>query len=308
MIAFQRFCKLVKERHVYQPGVSNIGDNTFVRVPGEIYRLLSEALSSVQIFIFEAQSHEFSKTIEAELKMVKIDDVKTRTASDIMEKRRELATFSESDIDVPFKSTFFEALDPVTRNPVFGALSTDTYYKKRLVEHKVISYSGPVLIFEVSPKNYIQFNLMKSGDGDREMIGCFRVNREHSSGEPEGLLEKYLRKLRDGLLAHEDVNETIRFQVTATSPKTAKRDYAKISKIIRVIPHDRKEHAKPLFSKQIDWSHRWTVRGHWRRLEPGKLGKDRAGDYVVNGLTWVVNHIKGPDGAPLVDDKIRVVK
>jgi len=41
----------------------------------------------------------------------------------------------------------------------------------------------------------------------------------------------------------------------------------------------------------INWSHQWEVMGHWRRVK--RLGKDRAGDYCVNGFTWVDNFIKG---------------
>ena len=42
--------------------------------------------------------------------------------------------------------------------------------------------------------------------------------------------------------------------------------------------------------KQISWN----VRGHWRRLHNAlSIGKDRAGEYVVSGFTWVKDFIKG---------------
>jgi hypothetical protein len=56
--------------------------------------------------------------------------------------------------------------------------------------------------------------------------------------------------------------------------------------------------------KGIEWSHRWSVRGHWRTV-PG-LGKNREGQYSVTGHTWVSEHEKGPEDAPLIT-KTRLV-
>jgi len=60
--------------------------------------------------------------------------------------------------------------------------------------------------------------------------------------------------------------------------------------------------------KYIDWSHRWEVRGHWRRLpDPTKMGNNRHGERIVQGHTWISNYVKGPEIAPLVK-KTRVLK
>lgn len=50
--------------------------------------------------------------------------------------------------------------------------------------------------------------------------------------------------------------------------------------------------------KDIDWSHRWEVRGHWRKITG--IGKNRYDDYCVKGFTWVVPHSKGPEEKDLV--------
>lgn len=43
-----------------------------------------------------------------------------------------------------------------------------------------------------------------------------------------------------------------------------------------------------------EWAHRWCVKGHWRkRTRPPKPGESRK--------IWVSWHIKGPDGAPILD-------
>lgn len=50
--------------------------------------------------------------------------------------------------------------------------------------------------------------------------------------------------------------------------------------------------------ESVDWSHRWEVRGHWRKVRG--IGKDREGNYTVKGFAWVVPHIKGPDALPVI--------
>lgn len=55
----------------------------------------------------------------------------------------------------------------------------------------------------------------------------------------------------------------------------------------------------------IDWRHQWRVRGHWRKIEPKMLGKNREGDYVVVGNTWVKDFVKG--SGPLIE-KTRILK
>lgn len=41
------------------------------------------------------------------------------------------------------------------------------------------------------------------------------------------------------------------------------------------------------------WIDAWRVRGHWRRLANGGLGRDRTGKRTVDGYTWVRPHEKG---------------
>jgi hypothetical protein len=48
---------------------------------------------------------------------------------------------------------------------------------------------------------------------------------------------------------------------------------------------------------QIEWSHRWMVRGHWRNQWHPRLAVHRA--------IWINEHIKGPDDQPLeLKDKV----
>lgn len=44
--------------------------------------------------------------------------------------------------------------------------------------------------------------------------------------------------------------------------------------------------------RKIEFTFAFPVRGHWREL-PGKIGKDRKGNYCVQGKTWVNESVKG---------------
>jgi hypothetical protein len=76
----------------------------------------------------------------------------------------------------------------------------------------------------------------------------------------------------------------------------------RIRRIVYVMP---KKEAAVCGERDVDWSHRWFVRGHWRTVNG--VGKDRAGDYCVSGYTWVSEYLKGPEGLPVVANKTRVV-
>lgn len=75
------------------------------------------------------------------------------------------------------------------------------------------------------------------------------------------------------------------------------RKLATFRSVVRVVPTHKKE-TDELKRLQINWNHRWEVRGHWRRCQ--RIGKDRSGSYCVNGFTWVNEHVKGPEQAPII--------
>lgn len=78
------------------------------------------------------------------------------------------------------------------------------------------------------------------------------------------------------------------------------RKLVKIKDLVVIYPKQEKEMAVDdlKLHSEVDWSHRWQVRGHWRKCSG--LGKDRGGSYSSIGYTWVVPHEKGPDHLPLV--------
>lgn len=53
----------------------------------------------------------------------------------------------------------------------------------------------------------------------------------------------------------------------------------------------------------VDWSHRWEVRGHWRRVKG--VGYDREG-FPIPEFTWIRPYLKGNEAMPVIR-KARVV-
>jgi hypothetical protein len=76
--------------------------------------------------------------------------------------------------------------------------------------------------------------------------------------------------------------------------------FIKIRRLIHIQPKRPRNKLEIIGTRKIDWSHRWLVRGHWRTLGPGKVGKDRNGVYCIPGKTWVTDGVKGPDNKPIV--------
>jgi hypothetical protein len=63
---------------------------------------------------------------------------------------------------------------------------------------------------------------------------------------------------------------------------------------VSVITLRKRKHVDGEGESNIEWSHRWLVRGHWRR-QPCKTN----GEPDVR-VIWIHPHIKGPDDAPLL--------
>lgn len=75
-----------------------------------------------------------------------------------------------------------------------------------------------------------------------------------------------------------------------------------LKQITYMRPREEKDsRSKEEETTSIEWSHRWKVRGHWRRVLG--IGRDRTGEYRINGATWVREHIRGPEDKVLLNKK-----
>jgi hypothetical protein len=113
------------------------------------------------------------------------------------------------------------------------------------------------------------------------------------------LVKAYLEKLNTGEVGTEHSRERLKVGTGKT-----KRTIT-IRKIVHVKPKGKKYFGEYAGTRDVDWTHRWFVRGHWRKHEG--LGKDREGNYCIAGRTWVNAHEKGPEDAPLIS-KTRIVE
>lgn len=79
----------------------------------------------------------------------------------------------------------------------------------------------------------------------------------------------------------------------------------RLSEIIRISSEKNTKNQTPSISgREIQWLNRWWTRGHWRKHDG--LGKNRAGERVVEGNTWVTEHLKGPESCPIINKTYQV--
>lgn len=148
-----------------------------------------------------------------------------------------------------------------------------------------------LLIEETSPGNYWCLASGFSKTLGRNMVGYIDPRTPG--------LAPLLNRLKTDAVGQEETSQKI--QIGTGKYKSARW----VKRIVHVRPKREVLSKSEPSGRIIDWSHRWLVRGHWRKLESG-IGKNRAGDYCVQGFTWVKEFEKGPDSAPLIK-KVRVV-
>lgn len=151
-----------------------------------------------------------------------------------------------------------------------------------------------IVTLEVSPKEYVFYSLVEMVDPDNIKNNFCAVWASNSEGT---IVKEYLARMSKERLG----NEKVKIKIKTGSGKSKR--VQEIRRIIHVSP--KASTATHDSSRTIDWSHRFEVRGHWVAL-PGKLGKDREGNYCVADWTWRKNYIKGDESLPLIK-KVRVI-
>jgi hypothetical protein len=112
----------------------------------------------------------------------------------------------------------------------------------------------------------------------------------------KGLANEYINLIHRGTEGIENVK-----QILKIGPKKD-RQKRTIRRVIHIAMKKEQGKVVPFCGNSIDWSHRWLVRGHWRNIQG--IGKNRNGDYCIEGKTFVTSHEKGQ--GDLVH-KVRVV-
>ena len=200
---------------------------------------------------------------------------------------------SSFDFDVapPFQTCWFQFLEKQGRNDD-GELITDFGFFQN-GEFQVFG----IFIDEVGPHRYL-FAMLTSHP---EQNGLMRMQMGHCSQDEDSetwrtvaqFLQPFSKSFTCGI---EKTSARLKFK-----KRSGEKVNHKIKKIIHILPKTASKSDKKDIENQsarIDWKYRWQVRGHWRKKDG--IGKNRAGEYAVSGYTYVAEHEKGPEDAPLI--------
>lgn len=209
------------------------------------------------------------------------------------------ADMAELPVCPPFKCQWVE----------LSCSSSDSMAPSLNFSGYVITVLG-MLINETSPNLYDIYtfeNHRKIGrDSGANKFSLARNVSGKSAGDSnlQMAFAVWMNAINSGALGIEDGEDVVMLP-KENGKKDGKKKPHQIRRIVRIVPKNMKDKVKPIMPKgKIDFSHRWEVRGHWRRVSG--IGKDREGNYEVRGLTWVTNCVKGPEELPLIQ-KLRWV-
>ncbi len=106
----------------------------------------------------------------------------------------------------------------------------------------------------------------------------------------KSIVSAFLARLHAGKLGVYNTNGKAKFKT-----KSGKKSVFKASDIIYVRKRDQIESVstKTDGKRVVDWQNTWEVTSHWRRIKDDSLGKDRRGERVVKGATWIKSYSKG---------------
>ena len=149
-----------------------------------------------------------------------------------------------------------------------------------------------ILVAEHAPRQYVYYLYMSTELRGKQLKCVVKADFM------DALVEKFIDRINAQKCGTEHVRERIKVGVGKSKHTHT------IRRIVHVRPKSQRTEANEASGRQIEWTHRWWRRGHWREISG--LGKDRSGNYCVAGKTWVMEHTAGaPDG--VVVAKTRVV-
>lgn len=250
---------------------------------------------------------------------------------------------TEFRLNLPFDTVFFEALErPLlvknyrvqedelehpTKGKISGGylievhyrvettgvliheLDVDTYYLVGLDNWYYESLHDPIgdknlkSIFENDFKSVLSKSITYEGVLRRADL---KLDSNQRQLRPELDLHRSLVWMCESLRSKSFVTANLDTRETVRVGSGVNRKKIRLDNVILVINQKQKAAVAERLSGwgKIDWSHRFEVRGHWRKHEG--VGKDRNGQRNVEGYTWVSDHIRGPDDKPLIR-KTRIV-
>lgn len=263
---------------------------------------------------------------------------KERHAED---KKRNYDLLQEIYASTEFFDTSFLETDYTKKLELFCKISRDTYRAYFPITNLSLPFANNfvkirddmgLFIREYAPNIitgslYTHVNVTDTETMSMNFPFTIRLEGEYSticSDFYEKNIEEHLEKLMESSFhviigICETLNELSKKSVFVDKPNKPKTEYyrRKNAPTIRVPQRpiyyilDKSEETKPKKLHEIrtigtlEYTHAFKVRGHYRRISPYSLGKDRNGVYKVLGYTWVTEYIKG-EGE--LSKRIRVLK
>ena len=198
------------------------------------------------------------------------------------------SVISSEEPAVLMKKPMVEGIDFDPPFPFFSIEKLSGFLMRGMARSNVVEfYVWCMAAFEPAPNQFHYLALMSSADS----CHVYTMNADH------GLVAKFLKKINSENIG--SVNSRTIIKLGHGADKFSHR----IRKIVYVGKKN-ETLENPSLPKDINWSHRWWVRGHWRKVEG--LGKNREGQHCTPGFTWVTEHVKGPEEMVIVN-KVRAV-
>ena len=179
----------------------------------------------------------------------KLDDIKY---NDLYLSGDEIGPVFDDGLDAPFRSFSIETL-----GSHLGMIAT--------VDGGSVKVKC-ILCIENEPKVFLFLNLCEFEDGTDIVF----------AGNGDGpVVKHYLKRMNTEKMGLCKVKEKVKIGTGEN------KEFVTIRKIVYVRPKKVSDDERiEGESRSIDWTHRWLVRGHWVSI-PGRLGKDRDGNYCV---------------------------
>lgn len=219
---------------------------------------------------------------------------------------------AKGDFDLPFPIITIEFLN--SQSFSIGTKHDDEILKERFIDallqsNSNLSYSQaeesynsipkqsyPVcLIVEKAPKVYIGYILSTNENNSTALSRIYAIDDKVVTH----ILRNYLPLINSNEVGVEIVNKKIKIGSGQS------KHIRNINKVIHITPKQNRDKYY-INGRKIEFSHRFLVRGHWRKISEHSLGKNRAGEYSIAGMTWVTEFQKGDKELPLIK-KVRLV-
>jgi hypothetical protein len=194
-------------------------------------------------------------------------------------------TTDVSMLDLPFQTCSFELVN--------GTINTELEVDNRGT--RTMMSLECAVVHELEPRKYLMWYLSRNPIDATKLNVNFSAHLEDGDGnEMLGFLnDVFIKPLHTSKIGTQKLNEKVKIGYGNN------RRVARFNTVVHVVPTKTiPKEITPLGNVQIDWSHRWEVRGHWRTID--RIGKDRDGNYCVSNFTWVSEYIKGPENKPVI--------